>query len=70
MLLRNSTMPQTVHPARRGGGGANHDIRAALLGVNGIQYDETRIIDPAIGIFEGKLEIILERHCLPVRCAD
>ena len=35
---------------------ARPDFCAAICGVAGVEYDESRIVDPAVGIFESRIE--------------
>ena len=44
--------PDPVHNPRGGDLMARKDQRTACLGIGRVEHDETRIIDPAIGIFE------------------
>ena len=39
--------------------GLNHDLRAPRLRVAGIQRDQPRILNPAIRILKGALELVL-----------
>jgi len=45
---------------------ARQHVSAALHRIDGVQNNETRILHPAIGIFEGELEIVLQRRAF--RC--
>ena len=41
--------------------GARRDVGAAVGGVASVEHDEPRIVDPAVGIFEGATVLGLER---------
>src|SRR5262249_4123025 len=54
-------VPQFPRPPRAGAAGAREDAGAALAGVEGVQHDQARIVDPAIGIAEALGEDRIER---------
>src|SRR6185437_11661576 len=65
-LVLQFRAPVAVLDAGGNAGGAGEDFRAARFGVDGIERDQTRVVNPAIGIFE-RLDIdVLERRPLGI----
>jgi hypothetical protein len=54
-------IPAIARASGRDQPGAGEDVRAPCLRVHGIEHNQTRIIDPAIGVLEGFRELLLER---------
>ena len=50
-----------VMPPRRHDFGAHADVGAAPRRVHGVEHDQPRVIDPAVGVFEAAGEARLER---------
>ena len=57
-------VPQIAHPAGFCRAGAGQDARALVSGIAGIQHHQPRVLDPAIGIFIGMGELVLQRRAL------
>ena len=57
-------VPQIAHPAGFGRARAGQDARALVGGIAGIQHHQPRVLDPAIGIFIGMGELVLQRRAL------